>query len=300
MLELVSYASTGFACTVIRCDIIGGCQRARMPLAPYPLQCEGGELFERIAAKGVLTEREGGPWLAVQRVPGQPNCLAGCAPPLHICTCGTTAALCSRSVPLPRSAARFMRVEVVRGAHAHALPPCGSVHCWSFPFLLLFHPLRLSLPPLAPPSAAAHFMRMMVEVVRHAHALGICHRDIKPENFMLSDRSDKARIKACDFGGWRGGRGQGVGEDGHVSVGVVLSQCCYKARIKACNVGGGGLGFWMMVRRGLAGSLLRIGWLGCGGKLYAHTALGPTPHLPACILPQGCRSSTAPAATSTP
>lgn len=47
---------------------------------------------------------------------------------------------------------------------------------------------------------AAHFFRMMVEVVRHAHALGICHRDIKPENFMLSDRSDKARVKACDFG----------------------------------------------------------------------------------------------------
>jgi calcium-dependent protein kinase len=47
---------------------------------------------------------------------------------------------------------------------------------------------------------AVHWFRMMVEVVRHAHALGICHRDIKPENFMLSDKTDKARVKACDFG----------------------------------------------------------------------------------------------------
>ncbi|KAI3432381.1 hypothetical protein D9Q98_003937 [Chlorella vulgaris] len=47
---------------------------------------------------------------------------------------------------------------------------------------------------------AAHFFRMMVEVVRHAHALGICHRDIKPENFLMSDSTDNARVKACDFG----------------------------------------------------------------------------------------------------
>ena len=34
-------------------------------------------------------------------------------------------------------------------------------------------------------------------------------RDIKPENFMLSDTSDKARIKACDFGALGGGGRQG-------------------------------------------------------------------------------------------
>ncbi|KAL4437336.1 hypothetical protein ABPG75_004475 [Micractinium tetrahymenae] len=47
---------------------------------------------------------------------------------------------------------------------------------------------------------AAHFFRQIVSVLAHMHSLHIAHRDLKPENFMLSDNSDKARIKACDFG----------------------------------------------------------------------------------------------------
>lgn len=47
---------------------------------------------------------------------------------------------------------------------------------------------------------AAHFFRQIVSVVAHMHSLHIAHRDLKPENFMLSDHTEKARIKACDFG----------------------------------------------------------------------------------------------------
>ncbi|PSC70004.1 calcium-dependent kinase [Micractinium conductrix] len=47
--------------------------------------------------------------------------------------------------------------------------------------------------------AARHFRRM-VEMVAHLHALGVMHRDIKPENFLLTDQTDAADLKACDFG----------------------------------------------------------------------------------------------------
>ncbi|EFN53790.1 hypothetical protein CHLNCDRAFT_36351 [Chlorella variabilis] len=47
--------------------------------------------------------------------------------------------------------------------------------------------------------AARHF-RTMVEMVAHLHALGVMHRDIKPENFLLTDPTDAADLKACDFG----------------------------------------------------------------------------------------------------
>ncbi|KAI3425213.1 hypothetical protein D9Q98_008981 [Chlorella vulgaris] len=47
--------------------------------------------------------------------------------------------------------------------------------------------------------AARHF-RTMVEMVAHLHFLGVMHRDIKPENFLLTDDTDAADLKACDFG----------------------------------------------------------------------------------------------------
>lgn len=47
--------------------------------------------------------------------------------------------------------------------------------------------------------AARHFRRM-VEMVGHLHSLGVMHRDIKPENFLLTDATDAADLKACDFG----------------------------------------------------------------------------------------------------
>ncbi|PRW33551.1 calcium-dependent kinase [Chlorella sorokiniana] len=47
---------------------------------------------------------------------------------------------------------------------------------------------------------AARFFRSMVEMVAHLHALGVMHRDIKPENFLLTDETDAANLKACDFG----------------------------------------------------------------------------------------------------
>lgn len=47
---------------------------------------------------------------------------------------------------------------------------------------------------------AAQFFQQMVEMVGHCHACQVMHRDIKPENFLLSDRSEQARLLACDFG----------------------------------------------------------------------------------------------------
>lgn len=47
---------------------------------------------------------------------------------------------------------------------------------------------------------AARFFRQMVEMVHHCHHLGVMHRDIKPENFLLTDKTDRADLKACDFG----------------------------------------------------------------------------------------------------
>mmetsp|Transcript_12129 Transcript_12129/g.16529 ORF Transcript_12129/g.16529 Transcript_12129/m.16529 type:complete len:521 (+) Transcript_12129:221-1783(+) len=47
---------------------------------------------------------------------------------------------------------------------------------------------------------AAGVFRTIVKVVAQCHALGVMHRDLKPENFLLSDKSDKALLKATDFG----------------------------------------------------------------------------------------------------
>ncbi|XP_052179134.1 calcium-dependent protein kinase 2-like [Diospyros lotus] len=48
--------------------------------------------------------------------------------------------------------------------------------------------------------AAASMCRAIVNVVHACHFMGVMHRDLKPENFLLSDRSEKARLKATDFG----------------------------------------------------------------------------------------------------
>ncbi|KDD73135.1 protein kinase, partial [Helicosporidium sp. ATCC 50920] len=47
---------------------------------------------------------------------------------------------------------------------------------------------------------AARVFAQMVDMVRHCHSLGIMHRDIKPENFLLTDATDAADLRACDFG----------------------------------------------------------------------------------------------------
>lgn len=49
-------------------------------------------------------------------------------------------------------------------------------------------------------AGAARFFKSMVEMVAHVHSLGVMHRDIKPENFLLTDETDGAELKACDFG----------------------------------------------------------------------------------------------------
>mmetsp|Transcript_589 Transcript_589/g.732 ORF Transcript_589/g.732 Transcript_589/m.732 type:complete len:598 (-) Transcript_589:579-2372(-) len=47
---------------------------------------------------------------------------------------------------------------------------------------------------------AAEMIRTIVGVVAHCHNMGVIHRDLKPENFLLSDKSNKASLKATDFG----------------------------------------------------------------------------------------------------
>ncbi|XP_076922948.1 calcium-dependent protein kinase 19-like [Bidens hawaiensis] len=48
--------------------------------------------------------------------------------------------------------------------------------------------------------AAAAICRSIVNVVHVCHFMGVMHRDLKPENFLLSDSSEKALLKATDFG----------------------------------------------------------------------------------------------------
>ncbi|CAA3014548.1 calcium-dependent kinase [Olea europaea subsp. europaea] len=48
--------------------------------------------------------------------------------------------------------------------------------------------------------AAASICRSIVKVVQVCHFMGVMHRDLKPENFLLSDKSEKALLKATDFG----------------------------------------------------------------------------------------------------
>ncbi|KAL3506689.1 hypothetical protein ACH5RR_032071 [Cinchona calisaya] len=48
--------------------------------------------------------------------------------------------------------------------------------------------------------AAALVTKTILEVVKVCHANGVIHRDLKPENFLYANRSEKAPIKAIDFG----------------------------------------------------------------------------------------------------
>ncbi|KAI8010977.1 Calcium-dependent protein kinase 19 [Camellia lanceoleosa] len=48
--------------------------------------------------------------------------------------------------------------------------------------------------------AASSICRAIVNVVHICHFMGVMHRDLKPENFLLSDKSEKALLKATDFG----------------------------------------------------------------------------------------------------
>lgn len=47
---------------------------------------------------------------------------------------------------------------------------------------------------------AANLIRQIVNVVHICHFMGVMHRDLKPENFLLASKSDKAMLKATDFG----------------------------------------------------------------------------------------------------
>lgn len=48
--------------------------------------------------------------------------------------------------------------------------------------------------------AAADMIRHIVSIVEYCHANGVIHRDLKPENFLLSDKTENAKVKATDFG----------------------------------------------------------------------------------------------------
>jgi len=47
---------------------------------------------------------------------------------------------------------------------------------------------------------AATLVRQMLMAMCYLHASKIAHRDVKPENFLLTDRSQEARLKIIDFG----------------------------------------------------------------------------------------------------
>ena len=48
--------------------------------------------------------------------------------------------------------------------------------------------------------AAADVVRQVALALDHANKRGVCHRDIKPENLLLTDGTDQANVKLCDFG----------------------------------------------------------------------------------------------------
>lgn len=48
--------------------------------------------------------------------------------------------------------------------------------------------------------AAATICRAIVNVVHICHFMGVMHRDLKPENFLLSNKDERATLKATDFG----------------------------------------------------------------------------------------------------
>ena len=66
--------------------------------------------------------------------------------------------------------------------------PCG--HC---PFTLL------TLLPASHPQVAS-YMRGVLRTLAVMHSHHILHRDIKPSNFMLLNDSERAPLKAIDFG----------------------------------------------------------------------------------------------------
>ncbi|CAM8988198.1 unnamed protein product [Rhodiola kirilowii] len=47
---------------------------------------------------------------------------------------------------------------------------------------------------------AAVVFRQIINVVRVCHSMGVMHRDLKPENFLLSNKDERATVKAIDFG----------------------------------------------------------------------------------------------------
>ena len=47
---------------------------------------------------------------------------------------------------------------------------------------------------------AAALVRQVARALEHIHASKVVHRDLKPENLLLTDMSDAAVVKVCDFG----------------------------------------------------------------------------------------------------
>jgi serine/threonine protein kinase len=51
-----------------------------------------------------------------------------------------------------------------------------------------------------PENIALRFFRQIVAACQHLHDQKIFHRDLKPSNILLSEASDDATLKLCDFG----------------------------------------------------------------------------------------------------
>ncbi len=46
----------------------------------------------------------------------------------------------------------------------------------------------------------ASYMRAVLRTLAQCHTNHVLHRDVKPGNFMLADDSERAPLKAIDFG----------------------------------------------------------------------------------------------------
>ena len=158
--------------------------------------CAGGELFERIVAKGTFSEAEAARHFRtmvemVRRVPargggggGAGGRAGGRRKRRRFVYTGFWAVLGS----LLDGAVEALEAGDIWGNDIRPRAAGGSM-CTPTQTHKHTHTRTHTCGPSIPTPQVAHL-----------HALGVMHRDIKPENFLLTDPTDAADLKACDFG----------------------------------------------------------------------------------------------------